>query len=106
MLLESPWLLHASNFSMPGKVRVRFHDVSTEQHGVYMLHVVVLTLVIRGAVGRCSSFQALSGSNLNCLFVGVWYGRYLMLGSDEEANWKSVAQFSKRDADALPQYEE
>lgn len=29
-----------------------------------------------------------------------------MLGSDEEANWKSVAQFSKRDADALPQYEE
>lgn len=43
-----------------------FHDVSTEQH---MLHVAVLRLVIPGAVGRCSSFQALSGSNLNCLFV-------------------------------------
>jgi hypothetical protein len=33
-------------------------------------------------------------------------GRYLMLGSDEEANWKSIAQFSKKDADAFPAYEE
>ncbi len=31
--------------------------------------------------------------------------KYLMLGSDEEANWRSVAQFSARDADNLPLYE-
>lgn len=30
---------------------------------------------------------------------------YLMLGSDEEANWRSVALFSARDADNLPLYE-
>lgn len=28
-----------------------------------------------------------------------------MLGSDEMANWQSVAQFSVRDADNLPLYE-
>lgn len=28
-----------------------------------------------------------------------------MLGSDEAANWRSVAQFSPRDADNLPLYE-
>lgn len=32
-------------------------------------------------------------------------GRHLILGSDEEANWRSVAQFSARDADTLPLYE-
>lgn len=32
-------------------------------------------------------------------------GKYLMLGSDEEANWQSIAQFSKRDADVFPEYE-
>jgi hypothetical protein len=31
--------------------------------------------------------------------------RYLMLGSNEEANWKSIAQFSEKDADAYPHYE-
>ena len=29
-----------------------------------------------------------------------------MLGSDEQQNWKSIAQFDKRDADAYPKYEE
>jgi phytoene dehydrogenase-like protein len=33
-------------------------------------------------------------------------GKYLMLGSDEHANWESIAQFSKKDADAYPKYEE
>lgn len=31
--------------------------------------------------------------------------KHLILGSDEEANWRSVAQFSARDADTLPLYE-
>jgi hypothetical protein len=33
-------------------------------------------------------------------------GKYLVLGSDEQANWDSIAQFSKKDADAFPKYEE
>ena len=28
-----------------------------------------------------------------------------MLGADDEANWRSIAQFSKKDADAFPEYE-
>ena len=31
--------------------------------------------------------------------------KHLILGSDEEANWRSVAQFSARDADTLPLYQ-
>lgn len=33
-------------------------------------------------------------------------GKYLILGSDEKKNWESIAQFSARDADAYPYYEE
>lgn len=32
-------------------------------------------------------------------------GKYLLLGEDEEANWQSIAQFSRRDADNYPKYE-
>ncbi len=32
-------------------------------------------------------------------------GKSLILGSDEAANWRSIAQFSARDADAFPAYE-
>lgn len=37
---------------------------------------------------------------------GVHGGKALMLGGDEARTWASVAQFSVRDADALPRYEE
>jgi phytoene dehydrogenase-like protein len=33
-------------------------------------------------------------------------GKYLLLGSDDQKNWDSIAQFDKRDADAYPKYEE
>jgi phytoene dehydrogenase-like protein len=33
-------------------------------------------------------------------------GNYLILGSDEQANYNSIAQFSKHDAEAFPLYEE
>lgn len=32
-------------------------------------------------------------------------GKYLILGENEEENWKSIAQFSKKDADQFPKYE-
>merc|ERR1712157_479579 len=32
-------------------------------------------------------------------------GKYLMLGRDTEKNWNSIAQFSKKDADAFVEYE-
>lgn len=32
-------------------------------------------------------------------------GKYLLLGDDEKANWESIAQFSKKDADSFPKYE-
>jgi phytoene dehydrogenase-like protein len=32
-------------------------------------------------------------------------GKYLFLGDDEQATWESIAQFSKKDADAFPEYE-
>eukprot|EP00937_MAST-01D_sp_MAST-1D-sp2_P000998 g998.t1 len=37
---------------------------------------------------------------------GVHGGKSLVLGASEEANWRSIAQFSKADADAFPRYEE
>lgn len=36
---------------------------------------------------------------------GPLKGKYLLLGSNDEENWKSIAQFSKRDADVFPHYE-
>lgn len=36
----------------------------------------------------------------------VYKGKYLLLGDDAEENWRSIAQFSTRDADAYPKYEE
>jgi phytoene dehydrogenase-like protein len=33
-------------------------------------------------------------------------GKYLLLGSNEKENWESIAQFSKKDADAYFKYEE
>jgi hypothetical protein len=33
-------------------------------------------------------------------------GKYLILGENEEANYQSIAQFSTKDAEAYPQYEE
>ena len=33
-------------------------------------------------------------------------GKYLLLGDDQKANWESIAQFSKHDADAFPMYED
>ncbi|KAK3255004.1 hypothetical protein CYMTET_35801, partial [Cymbomonas tetramitiformis] len=33
-------------------------------------------------------------------------GKYLMLGSDGQKNWESIAQFSRKDADAYEKYEE
>jgi phytoene dehydrogenase-like protein len=35
----------------------------------------------------------------------IYEGKSLMLGSDEEMNWKSIAQFSVKDADAFIEYE-
>jgi hypothetical protein len=32
-------------------------------------------------------------------------GKYLILGDDADENYKSIAQFSKKDADAYVQYE-
>jgi len=40
------------------------------------------------------------------LLEGPNQGKYLMLGSDEDATRASIAQFSEKDADAYPQYEE
>lgn len=36
----------------------------------------------------------------------IYKGKYLLLGDDAQENWRSIAQFSKRDADAYPKYEE
>lgn len=36
----------------------------------------------------------------------AYRGKYLILGEDEQENWKSIAQFSVKDADAFPKYEE
>jgi len=36
----------------------------------------------------------------------VYGGKYLLLGEDEKENWKSISQFSVKDADAFPKYEE
>lgn len=36
---------------------------------------------------------------------GPLEGKYLLLGEDEQSNWASIAQFSRRDADAFPAYE-
>ena len=36
----------------------------------------------------------------------IYKGKYLILGDNAEENRKSIAQFSKRDADAYPKYEE
>ena len=33
-------------------------------------------------------------------------GKYLLLGDDAQANWNSIAQFSVKDADAFPKYED
>jgi phytoene dehydrogenase-like protein len=37
---------------------------------------------------------------------GPYGGKSLVLGEDKDANWRSIAQFSKADADAFPLYEE
>ena len=39
------------------------------------------------------------------LMDSKYAGKSLVLGSDDEANWKSIAQFSERDADAYVKYE-
>jgi phytoene dehydrogenase-like protein len=39
------------------------------------------------------------------LFDSKYEGKYLLLGSDESRNWESIAQFSKKDADAFGKYE-
>ena len=39
------------------------------------------------------------------LFDSKYEGKYLLLGSDENLNWASIAQFSKKDADAFSKYE-
>lgn len=36
----------------------------------------------------------------------VYQGKYLLLGSNEHANYQSIAQFSSRDAENFPKYEE
>lgn len=36
---------------------------------------------------------------------GPLQGKYLLLGSDEKKNYDSIAQFSKKDAEAFPEYE-
>lgn len=40
------------------------------------------------------------------LSTSPYRGKYLMLGENEEANYQSIAQFSKKDAEAYPKYEE
>lgn len=40
------------------------------------------------------------------LLDSKYAGKYLMLGSNDQANWKSIAQFSECDADAYVKYEE
>lgn len=40
------------------------------------------------------------------LLNGPNKGKYLLLGSNADDNWKSIAQFSERDADEYPKYEE
>lgn len=34
-----------------------------------------------------------------------WGGKSLLLGASDDANWRSIAQFSTRDADAFGEYE-
>lgn len=36
----------------------------------------------------------------------IQIGKYLILGDSAEENYKSIAQFSVRDAEAFPKYEE
>jgi len=40
------------------------------------------------------------------LLNGPNNGKYLLLGSNADDNWRSIAQFSERDADEYPKYEE
>ena len=40
------------------------------------------------------------------LLDSKYKGKYLLLGSDDKANWSSIAQFSVKDADAYCKYEE
>jgi hypothetical protein len=40
------------------------------------------------------------------LMDSPYAGKYLILGEDEEENYKSIAQFSVKDAEAYPHYEE
>eukprot|EP01125_Pyxidicula_operculata_P021282 TRINITY_DN8132_c0_g1_i1.p1 TRINITY_DN8132_c0_g1~~TRINITY_DN8132_c0_g1_i1.p1 ORF type:complete len:857 (+),score=192.80 TRINITY_DN8132_c0_g1_i1:21-2591(+) len=37
---------------------------------------------------------------------GPYQGKHLIIGENEQENWKSIAQFSKKDADNFPKYEE
>lgn len=39
------------------------------------------------------------------LLNSKYEGKYLILGSDVDANWRSIAQFSVDDANAYPEYE-
>ena len=38
--------------------------------------------------------------------IFYFQGKYLILGDDAQENWNSIAQFSKKDADAYVKYEE
>jgi hypothetical protein len=40
------------------------------------------------------------------LFSSPYRGRYLLLGEQEKENYQSIAQFSQKDAEAYPKYEE
>ena len=43
---------------------------------------------------------------IHLIHLFVDKGKYLILGDNTEENWNSIAQFSKKDADAFVKYEE